>query len=101
MCRITRQTADPGTSGRTPEKWPIAPVRNEGKTFGRGGSVSQFRYAIYARYSTDKQNPLSSTLRFASVASSPHETVGKYSSAYLFRRAISGATYDRSGLKSL
>jgi DNA invertase Pin-like site-specific DNA recombinase len=34
-------------------------VRSERKAFGQGDSVSQLRCAIYARYSTDKQNPLS------------------------------------------
>jgi len=51
-----RQTADQDF-GASPRKMAHCTCAKRRKTFG-GGSVSQLRYAIYARYSTDKQNPL-------------------------------------------
>src|SRR6266480_4961468 len=93
---------DFGASPRKMAHCTCATVRNEGKTFGRGGSVSQFRCAIYARYSTVKQNPLSIDAQIRKCREFAARNRWEVLDAHIYSdEAISGATCDRFGLKSL
>jgi site-specific DNA recombinase len=64
--------------------------------------VSQLRCAIYARYSTDKQNPLSIDDQIRKCREFAARNAWEVLDAHLYSdEAISGATDDRSGLQSL
>ncbi len=64
--------------------------------------MSQLRCAIYARYSTDKQNPLSIDDQVRKCREFAAQNGWEVLDTHIYSdEAISGATDDRSGLKNL